>query len=189
MTKVQCPTEILWLKCLQWNVAIEISQLKCRDLFRRPLAGEQLGNPKPWSAAHLSSPASDLFLFRFVLRALTFSTSPSAKIVLFRSSQTRGPFVSSVINDCWRSMDREKRWRPKIYIFIFWSAAAARVARFLLVQHTKKYLPNYHKLEQMTIKYSKWPQNIPNGYKIYRMATKYTEWSQNIPNGHKMALT
>jgi hypothetical protein len=39
---------------------------------------------------------------------------------------------------------------------------------------------------QITIKYTKLPQNIPNGHKIYQMATKYTKWPQNIPNGHKI---
>jgi hypothetical protein len=45
---------------------------------------------------------------------------------------------------------------------------------------------NIPKKYQITIKYTKWPQNIPNGHKIYQMATKYTKWPQNIPNGHKI---
>jgi hypothetical protein len=39
---------------------------------------------------------------------------------------------------------------------------------------------------QITLKYTKWPQNMPNGIKIYQMATKYTRWPQNIPNGSKI---
>jgi hypothetical protein len=41
-----------------------------------------------------------------------------------------------------------------------------RVARFFLVQHTKIY--------QITIKNTKWPQNIPNGIKIDQQAIKQT---------------
>jgi hypothetical protein len=39
-----------------------------------------------------------------------------------------------------------------------------RVARFFLLQHTKK------------------GENLPNNHKIYQIATKYTKWPQNISN-------
>jgi hypothetical protein len=57
--------------------------------------------------------------------------------------------------------------------------------------HTK-HIPNGHKIFQMAIKYTKWPQNISNGHKIYQMATKYTKWPQNyqmatkLPNGRNI---
>jgi hypothetical protein len=43
-----------------------------------------------------------------------------------------------------------------------------RFARFLLVQHTKT-----GKTYQMTIKYTKWSQNIPNGRKIDNNMCQY----------------
>jgi hypothetical protein len=46
---------------------------------------------------------------------------------------------------------------------------AARVARFFLVKLTKT-----GKFYQITLKYSKWPQNIPKGRKIDQMAIKHT---------------
>jgi hypothetical protein len=46
-------------------------------------------------------------------------------------------------------------------------------------------IPKREKIHQITIKCTKWPQNIPNGHKIYQMATKYTKWPQNRPNGHE----
>jgi protoporphyrinogen oxidase len=45
-------------------------------------------------------------------------------------------------------------------------------------------IPQRRKIYQMTIKYTKLPQNIPNGHKIYQMATKYAKWPQNMPNFH-----
>jgi hypothetical protein len=43
----------------------------------------------------------------------------------------------------------------------------------------------------MTVKYTKWPQNISNGHKIYQMAKIYLSNGQNISNGRnrdQMAL-
>jgi hypothetical protein len=40
-----------------------------------------------------------------------------------------------------------------------------------LVQHTKA-----GKTYQITIKYTKWPENIPNGRKIYPMAVKIVQY-------------
>jgi hypothetical protein len=70
------------------------------------------------------------------------------------------------------------------------SPVSSRVARFFLVQHTKtgKNVPNYHKIYQMSIKYTKWlyvkiDQHIPLqdspkttqiwifGLKVYDLAT------------------
>jgi hypothetical protein len=45
-----------------------------------------------------------------------------------------------------------------------------RVARFLLVQHTKTV-----KIYQMSTKCTKCPDNLPIGRKIYQMAKKYTD--------------
>jgi hypothetical protein len=52
----------------------------------------------------------------------------------------------------------------------FFSSSFVRVARFILIKHTKN-----GKIYQMTITYIKWPCNIP----------KYTKVPQNIPKGHK----
>jgi hypothetical protein len=46
-------------------------------------------------------------------------------------------------------------------------------------------LTNTNKIYQMTIKHTKWKQNIPNGHKIYQMTTKHPKWKQNIPNDRK----
>jgi hypothetical protein len=54
----------------------------------------------------------------------------------------------------------------------FYKSDPGRVARFFLVQHTKK-----GKIYRMTIKYTRWPQHIPNGHKIYQMTIKYTNIS------------
>jgi hypothetical protein len=56
-----------------------------------------------------------------------------------------------------------------------------RVARFLLVQHTKT-----GKIWQITIKYTKLPQNMPNRCKIDKMLMKCTniflcKAPQNLP--------
>jgi hypothetical protein len=37
------------------------------------------------------------------------------------------------------------------------------------------------KIDQMTTKYTKWPQNIPNGHKIYQTDVKR-------PNGHNIQI-
>jgi hypothetical protein len=63
-----------------------------------------------------------------------------------------------------------------------------RVARFILVQHTKT-----GKIYQITIKYTQCPQNIPNGSKIDLMVIKYTNIShcktlQNLPKLEKYAI-
>jgi hypothetical protein len=49
------------------------------------------------------------------------------------------------------------------------SRLCSRVARFILVQHTKK-----SKIYQIIMKNTKWPQNIPHGRKIEDIAIKYT---------------
>jgi hypothetical protein len=90
--------------------------------------------------------------------------------------------------------------------FLKW--VTLRVARFFLVQHTKKakyilkrqniyqkgkiytkkakYIPKRQNIYQITIKYTKWPQNKPYGRKIDQMVIKYTNifhynTLQNLP--------
>jgi hypothetical protein len=41
-------------------------------------------------------------------------------------------------------------------------------------QNGKKYIPNDHKMDQMTAKWTKRPQNVPNDHKMYQMAINYT---------------
>jgi hypothetical protein len=58
---------------------------------------------------------------------------------------------------------------------------AYRVARFSLYN-----IPKRRKIYQITIKYTKWPQDIPNGHKIDRLASKYNniiycKTLQNLP--------
>jgi hypothetical protein len=62
------------------------------------------------------------------------------------------------------------------------SSVKSRVARFSLVQNTKtgKNIPDYHKIYQITTKYTRLPQNIPNGHKIFPMAVIQTKWSKNL---------
>jgi hypothetical protein len=36
-------------------------------------------------------------------------------------------------------------------------------------------IPKFGKIYQLSIKYTKWPQNIPIKHKIYQMASKYTK--------------
>jgi hypothetical protein len=48
-----------------------------------------------------------------------------------------------------------------------YACRVTRVARYLLVKHTK-----IGKIYKITIKNTKWPQNIPNGHKIYQMTLK-----------------
>jgi hypothetical protein len=43
-----------------------------------------------------------------------------------------------------------------------------------------KNITNNHKIYQMSIKCTKWPQNIPNGRQIDQTAIKYTKWPYNI---------
>jgi hypothetical protein len=77
------------------------------------------------------------------------------------------------------------KW-PRQNIFAA-QADASRVARFFLVQHTKtgKNIPNDYKIDQMTVKYTKWP-------KIYQMTVnvpndrKYAKWPEYIPNSRKI---
>jgi hypothetical protein len=54
-----------------------------------------------------------------------------------------------------------------------------RVARFIVVQtyQNGKNIPNHHKINQTTIKYTKIPKNIPNGHK----KTKHLQF-QHPPN-------
>jgi hypothetical protein len=47
-------------------------------------------------------------------------------------------------------------------------------------------IPNYHKIYQITTKYTKLPQNIPTYYKIYQITTKYTKLPQNMTNVYKV---
>jgi hypothetical protein len=69
-----------------------------------------------------------------------------------------------------------------------------RVARSFLVHDTKtgKNVPNEHKMHQIVIKYTNWPQR-PNGNKIYppiplqdlpKMLPNWDFWFENIPSGN-----
>jgi hypothetical protein len=51
------------------------------------------------------------------------------------------------------------------------SMVETRVARFFFVHHTKmgRNIPNYHKIYQMALKYTNWPQIRPNVHKIYQL--------------------
>jgi hypothetical protein len=48
-----------------------------------------------------------------------------------------------------------------------WNIFVSRVARFFSVKHPKTW-----KIYLMTLKCTKWPQNVPNGHKIYHLAVK-----------------
>jgi hypothetical protein len=54
------------------------------------------------------------------------------------------------------------------------SRRPTRVARYFLAQFTNtgQNIPNYHKIYQMSIKYTKCLQNRPNVYKVYQMSAK-----------------
>jgi hypothetical protein len=70
-----------------------------------------------------------------------------------------------------------------------------RVARFFLVQHTKtgKIYPNYLKLYQMAINFTKWQRKRPNGLKNYKYVPFIARpnrdfWFENIGMYHLATL-
>jgi hypothetical protein len=60
-------------------------------------------------------------------------------------------------------------------------AIETRDARFFVVQHTKT-----GKMYQITIRYTKWPQNIPNGYKMHTLF--FCKTLQNLPKSGVFGL-
>jgi hypothetical protein len=74
-----------------------------------------------------------------------------------------------------------------------------------ITTHPKVHIPidhtvyQFHKIYQLTTKYTNWsqsvpiPQNIPIDHKVYQLTTKYTKlttkytnWPQSIPIDHKV---
>jgi hypothetical protein len=98
-------------------------------------------------------------LWRFLQRKVPFSRRKksgagknSGKGQIHASYETADDVIAYVRPPLWANADE------------------SRVAGCFLLQYTRT-----EKGYQMTIKYTKWPQNIQNGHKIYQMATKYTK--------------
>jgi hypothetical protein len=75
--------------------------------------------------------------------------------------------------------------------------AERRVARFSLLQHTKtgknkpndhKIYPNGHKIDQMAVKWTKWPQNISTTTRPSNIYPKWDFWFENIQSGNPVEL-
>jgi hypothetical protein len=61
------------------------------------------------------------------------------------------------------------------------------VSRFLNVDHKRGMGSTFSSVARLFLakSYQNW-KNIPNDRKIYQMTIKYTKWPQNISNDHKI---